>query len=283
MWGQDTDQVIGAVSVLLENHYGVDILDEWALTPAMDSFPMIVAPERHEMSQDMVNALKKYVENGGKLIISGYESYKRFGSEFLGVTEGKVEDDKAYHVSAGKDTVTLYSKKWHLTEAVSAKGFGTVGKTPLVDDMLLPNNAYFVNKRGKGAVAYIPANVFKDWHFNRPPELRIFINEVVRRLVPKFNIEVMAPLCIDAVLRRKGKSTILNFINRSSGVPNYPQNGFIDEIPLMGPIEVTMKSDKKPVSVTLPLSKVKPQWNWKKGEVKILVPCVHIHEVLVVQ
>jgi hypothetical protein len=244
---------------------------------------MVVAPERHEMSEDMVVALKKYVENGGKLIISGYDSFKRFGTDFLGVTEGKVEDDKAYHVSAGKDTVTLYSKKWHLTDPVSAKGYGHVGKTPLVDDMLLSNHAFFVNRIGKGSVAYIPANVFKDWHFNRPPELRVFINEVVRRLVAKFDIEVKAPLCIDAVFRKKGNSTIVNFINRSSGVPNYPQNGFIDEIPIMGPIEVTMKMDSKPASVALPLSKVKPEWKWKKGEVKITVPCVHIHDVLVIE
>jgi hypothetical protein len=75
----------------------------------------------------------------------------------------------------------------------------------------------------------------------------------------------------------------VNFINRSSGVPTYPQNGFIDEVPLMGPIEVAAKMEKKPASVALPLSKVKPEWNWKKGELRVVVPCVHIHDVLVIE
>ena len=41
----------GAVFSLLELHYRVDILDEWALLPQLAQFPVVVAPERNDMSK----------------------------------------------------------------------------------------------------------------------------------------------------------------------------------------------------------------------------------------
>ncbi|MCD6335814.1 MAG: beta-galactosidase trimerization domain-containing protein [Candidatus Latescibacteria bacterium] len=90
MWDTDVSPVQGAVFSLLENHFGVDILDEWALLPHLSEFPVVVAPEQHAMSDEMVEALKDYVERGGKLLISGAESFDRFGESFLGVTNGRL-------------------------------------------------------------------------------------------------------------------------------------------------------------------------------------------------
>ncbi|RPJ49658.1 MAG: hypothetical protein EHM21_06580, partial [Chloroflexi bacterium] len=71
MWGVDPAPVQGAVYSLLENHYNVDILDEWALLPRLKDFPVVVSPEQNDLSAEMVSALKEYTEQGGKLLLSG--------------------------------------------------------------------------------------------------------------------------------------------------------------------------------------------------------------------
>ena len=79
----DVTPVQGAVFSLLECHYGVDVLDEWAFLPRLARFPVVVVPEQTFLSQKMVDALKTYVRSGGKLLVSGAEAFERFGSELI--------------------------------------------------------------------------------------------------------------------------------------------------------------------------------------------------------
>ena len=52
----DVAPVQGAVFSLLECHYGVDVLDEWALLPRLAQFPIVVVPEQTCLSEKMVQA-----------------------------------------------------------------------------------------------------------------------------------------------------------------------------------------------------------------------------------
>ena len=88
----DVTPAYGAVCSLLECHYGVDVMDEWALLPRLQEFPVVVAPEQDRMSDAMVTALTTYVERGGKLLLSGARMLDRFGPAFLGV-ESEVARD----------------------------------------------------------------------------------------------------------------------------------------------------------------------------------------------
>ena len=94
----DVAPVRGAVFSLLELHYGVDILDEWALLPQLAQFPVAVAPERNDMSEEMAQALKRYVRADGKLLVSGADAYERFGADFLGVQTDALQENAVYHL-----------------------------------------------------------------------------------------------------------------------------------------------------------------------------------------
>jgi hypothetical protein len=273
--------VTGAVYSLLENHYGVDVLDEWALSPRLNEFPAVVAPECHAMSEDMVIALKDYVKKGGKLLLSGADVFDRFGAAFLGVTKGRLEKETVYHVPAAEGAVPLYSESWRLVKAKKARILGHIGKTPLLDETLsFP--AATINRVGKGKVVYIPANLFRDFDRNRFVLTREFLGEVTRQLVGKLPIMIKAPTCVDVALRKKGKQTIIHLVNRLSGIPNQPNNGAIDEIPPIGPVKVMIKRSKKPQSVTIPLGKKEVMWRYVKGTVTVTLPAVHIHEAIVI-
>ncbi len=47
---EKTKPVAGGTFTMLENHYGVDILDEWALLPRLSEIAIVVAPEQDRMS-----------------------------------------------------------------------------------------------------------------------------------------------------------------------------------------------------------------------------------------
>ena len=283
MWDADVSPVQGAVFSLLENHFGVDILDEWALLPRLSEFPVVVVPEQHAMSDEMVEALKDYVERGGKLLISGAESFDRFGESFLGVTKGKLVEKTTYHVPAGDGAVPLFSDPWRLVTPGTAKPIGQIGTTPLLDDRLLPHFAATINRVGKGAVTYLPCNLFRDFERNHYPLTRVFVGEIVRKLTGRLDISVKAPICVDVALRKKGTRKIIHLVNRASGIPNQPNDGAVDEIPTVGPIIITMKAAEEPRKVHLAFEKGEIAWNYGSGKLTITVPSVHIHAAVVVE
>ncbi len=283
----DVAPVQGAVFSLAECHYGIDVLDEWALLPRLAEFPVVVAPEQDCMSQAMVNALKDYVQTGGRLLLSGAKAFERFGAEFLGVNGGRIENKAVYHVPAMDGVVPVLSDPWRLVEPAAAESLGFVRETPLSDEQVLPNPAATVNRVGRGEVAYIPCSVFRDFTRCRYPMVRAFVHNVMRKLAGRMGIEVHAPVCVDVVLRQKGEKKMVHLINRSSGIPNLPNNGVIDDIPSTEPIAIRMRLPSKPKKVHLAFEKAPLGWNYAAGRngglLTVDVGAVHIHAAVVVE
>ncbi|MBD3322425.1 MAG: hypothetical protein GF350_15090, partial [Chitinivibrionales bacterium] len=231
MWGVDIKAVRGAALSLLENHFGVDILDEWALLPRIDEFPVLLIPEQDDLSDTMVERIRQYVHDGGKAIISGPAAYNRFGGSFLGVRPARKFHGKNFYLSTHDKSMPVHSAHWLMIRPQKpAEGFGRIGKTPLIDEMLLPWPAASICKRGKGTVAFVPFNLFRDFDRNHYIRVRKFIGILVRRIAGKLAITTQAPSCVDIVLRRKKNLSILHMINRSSGIANRPNDGAVDEI-----------------------------------------------------
>ena len=283
MWGVDTAAVQGAVYSLLEAHYNVDILDEWALLPRAQEFPLIVAGEQTEMAAEMVEALKRYVEQGGKLLLSGAGMFERFGGEFLGVEAGELLGKGSYHIPGGEGAAPVYSETWRLVQPAAAEGVGRLGTTSLLDERLLNGPAWTYRQVGQGAVAYIPYDVFRSFEHNRYPRVRQFIGEVASKLLGALPVRVCAPTCVDVVLRKKDDLTLAHLINRASGLPNVPNSGAIDEIPLVGPITIEMELPQAPAQVWLAFEDSPLQWDYADGCLKARVERVHIHAAVVVK
>jgi len=85
-WNVDTAAVEGRGLQLAGEPLRGGRADEWALLPRLREFPVVVAPEQHAISAEMVRALQAYVASGGKLLLTGAGALERFGEDFLGVT-----------------------------------------------------------------------------------------------------------------------------------------------------------------------------------------------------
>ncbi|MBI2502847.1 MAG: beta-galactosidase trimerization domain-containing protein [Candidatus Latescibacteria bacterium] len=282
MWGIDHSPVQGAVYSLLEVHYNVDILDEWALAQRLEEFPVVVAPEQDRMSAEMVERLKAYVQRGGKLLLSGAAGLERFGAGFLGVKAGVHQEKQTCHLPVADGSLPVYSEEWQLLKPGKARGLGRLGLSALLDERLLPHPAATLHQVGEGAVAYIPFGLFRFFDKNRYPLARAFAAEVMEELVGELPIRVEGPLCVDAVLRRKGRRLLVHLINRASGIPNRPNDGSVDQIPLVGLVRVEVEMEKRPKKVQLAFEKGKLKWSWKAGLLAVQLDQVHIHVAIVV-
>lgn len=275
--------VKAATFALLENHYGVDILDEWALLPRLDDFALVVAPERNKMSEDMVQALKRYVERGGNLLVTGADAYDRFGGEFLGAESITIEEDIDYHVPARSGAAPIYSATWRMIKPTTAISAGRILGSSRLDTRLLEYAAATINTYGKGKVAYVPCSVFEFFYQVRYPLIREFIGDLAQRLVGKLPIRMFGPTGVDVILRRRGERTLVHLINLTSGLPNSPTAGAIDEIPFVGPITVEIDRDTPPTSVGLAFEDGDFEWNYQHGTVIARLDRLHIHAAIVVE
>jgi len=274
LWTSNIDPVRGAVNAMLENHYGVDTLDEWALRPKLNDFAAIVAPEQHDMSDEMVKDLKEYVIKGGRLIVSGAQSFKRFGNSFLGCRPGSLVNDMTYYLPVADGVVPLKSKTWRLLKTTTAKALGDLGRNQIRTDTL-PHPAAVINRIGKGQVLYLPADIYRDFLVNAYPMTRKLLGTWARKLIGPLAITVAAPTGIEVILRRRHKSTFIHLVNLCSGI-----NKAVDEIPPLGPIKITLRQKSSPTLVAARTKKTECEWVHKNGRLVIAIPRVCIHEVI---
>jgi hypothetical protein len=278
---QKAKPVAGGTFAMLENHYGVDILDEWALLPRINDFAVIVAPEQDWLSEAMVSALSDYVQQGGRMIVSGAAAYERFGGDFLGVSSVAVEEKRNYHVAVREGAVPVYSEHWRMVKPTTATPFGTLGTTPLLDERLLPYPAATINAVGQGRVAYIPYNIFWFFAHTHYPMARQFVGELTHALVGDLPIRVTAPTCVDVILRRKNAQTVIHLVNRASGMANQPRDGAIDEIPSVGPITVQIDQAHAPADVQLMFERGQFKWSFENQTMTAVLDHLHIHAAIV--
>ena len=306
-WGVDTRPVEGAVFSLLENHFGVDVLDEWALLQRIEDFPVVVVPEQHALSPAMRESLAGYLRRGGKVLATGARLFDRLGAEIVGARAAGMAKERSYAVQAGGGEFAAYCEEWLMLEPEGADVLRTLGDGCFLDGCDTGRPAAVRHRVGKGRIVYVPWSLFAEFHRNRYPLTRVFAGELVRSLAGRFPIEVDAPVSVDVTLRCKSGQTIIHLVNRSSGIPNQPNNGAIDEIPHVGPITVTVSSPSKssgpPKSSRSPESSQRSEpsqrsgpsgparverlleagamdWSYAKGKVTVKLASIHIHTAL---
>jgi hypothetical protein len=281
--GERGKPVQGATFVMLDSHYGVDILDEWALLPRIDDFALIVAPERNKMSEDMVQALKGYVERGGCLLITGADAYDRFGAAFLGAASEGVEAEKVGYLPARSGAAPVWSAEWRLIKPTTAITVGRLLKTERLDAYLTEYAAATINTVGKGRVAYIPCALFEFFYDSRYPLIREFVEDVAATLVGRLPIRKSGPRSAEMILRQKDSKTIVHLINLNTGLPNSASQGAVDEIPLIGPVVVEIDRDTPPAAVGLWFEDGPLRWDYSAGTVRVTLEKLHIHAAIVIE
>lgn len=284
LYGGDIAPVNGAVYMLLENHYHTDLCDEWALMNQLDEYPLVIVPEQDDLSEEMVEHLKKYVRQGGTLVLTGAGLFDRFGEDFIGARSFYVENKKCYYVPDGDDGVApLYSEQFRLLRPTTAFSLLPLFKLWEVGDDKTDFPAAVMNRVETGKVIYIPAAIARDYSLNRMPPIRAFFEQVLRKAAVKLAFSLDGPSWVEAALRRCDEQLQIHLINRATGVPNLPDQASIAEIPATGELHFNLKMDHCPRKVHGAWEHpAELEWKWENGILSGTLPHLYLYEVILV-
>lgn len=275
-WG--TTELQGALQVLVENHYSVDILTEELLQPRLQEFPLVVISNAIKMPEDFRIALIEYVDQGGALLLTD-KSCRHFETE-LGVQFKGEAQEIAAVVQTSAGSVSLKGT-WQEVLLEEAEAFAY--RYPTWDTRGEGDIAATVRTLGNGRIGAIYGSAASAFYHSHHPYLRHLIGDLAKVLFRHPALTVQGPPTVDVALRKTAQGQLSIHLFNNTNTPHSQSYSHIDYIPEIGPIGLTLKTAQRPQQVWLEPEHQRLEWDWKADELKITVDKLHIHSVVVVE
>ncbi len=269
----------GALHALLNLHYSVDIMAEHQLGPRLDEFPLVVVPDSPRLSDGFREELTGYVERGGNLLLLGERCARLFepilGVEFEG---GPAERTAELATPAG---VVNVNGAWRKVRPGSARAAGSIH--PTRDARKDGAVAATINLYGKGKVAAVYGPLASIYFRSHHPEIREFVGSLVSAIFPAPAVRVDGPPCLDIALRTTKSGRLSVHLLNAAGLPLPDRYNFAAFIPPIEGIRLSVRTARRPKSVTWVPDGGKVDWSWSGGTLSASLPRLGIHGVLVIE
>lgn len=272
--------VNGALHALLENGCAVDVLSEEGLLESINKFALVVIPEQTHLPESLKMAVRQYVEDGGKLIISGTNVAADWGDLAGVAADGELEDGYFY-LQVGREATTIKGPRQPVKLQGAQEALPVmIQQQPGFNDSSQP--AITLNNVGTGQVLAIHSNIFAHSSRTHYPRTRALLGTLIDRLQPNFLVELDAPARLQLVLRRREKQLIAHLVNTGSAHPTTPLQSMVEEVLPIGPITLRLKLLSQPKSVSLAPRMEGLSWEWESGVLTVKVMAVGIMDSVVV-
>ncbi len=137
-----------------------------------------------------------------------------------------------------------------------------------------------ITKIGTGRIAFIPKPIGLEYAKSGDESLRKLVNETVRTLFPKPLVEVSGSPWVDVSVSKLNEKLTIHLVNTSG---NHKETRIIENIDPVGPLQVTIRCDKKPSKITLQPAGKTCNFEYSGGKVRLKVESVPIYDILVVE
>ncbi len=278
-WDNNLMPMQGVLQNLLDSQNVVDITMEHHIRGRMNDYPLIVLPEWDYLDKRFKAELLEYVKAGGNLIVIGPQAAAMFKKQlsvsFVGKAEKKENWLRHNNRMCGLKTV---SQKVRLK--IGAKQFGELYAEN--DYIGSSSPAASITKYGKGKIAAVYVNIGERYCNARTSVSRDFLGALVRKLFPKPIVEVIGSHYVDVTSNHLDGKLIINLVNTSG--PHSDENVYVfDEIPSVGPLDMTIRAWKKPKKITLQPDNLDLEYTFNRGEIKLVLKKLKIHNLIVVE
>lgn len=268
------DGIRGVMNAMLDGQNPVEVLMTHHMEKRLEEYPLIVIPEWEILESDMIDRLKTYVQNGGRLIVIGKSPAKYFkdvlGIETLGTGNVASLGYDDTFVDVGGQYQKVQCKN-------STKEFAKFYST---NDFRFPAGiAATISEYGKGKAAGVYFDFGEKYLETTSPVYRKFLTDIIHELLPNPLVEVKGSHYVNVIPGRKNNSMLIHLVNTSGDHANAKVKG-IDEIPVLYNIQVSVAVDKKPKKILLqPEGKTLP-FSYKNGRAFVKIPEILIHSIL---
>ena len=288
----------GALRILQEGHYLFDFLD---MESDFERYKVIVLPDCPRMSQSMAKKLKAYCENGGKVLATGisplFEDKDELALELGGRWIGEQEISVTYIRSTVpnkylEDTGYIFYNKAYRVEPHSKDNMLLCMESPYFERTVehfcshlhSPNSGEFAGAamtKGKDGI-YIPANVFTEYTTQGTLLSKYLVFTALDCLIEdKKTISVDMPSQGKVTLTEQAEENrYVCHLIYASPILRGNIEVIEDIIPIYNvSLEVNFPREIK--NVYLAPSKEKIDFEQNNGHVKLLVPKVECHAMVI--
>jgi hypothetical protein len=242
----------------------------------LNEFPVVVIPEWQVIEPELEAAFRKYVHQGGKLLIVGATATARF-DDLLGVKELKPTTSKRSYLNVADRFVELGAD----TRSVAAlPGTTVLNQLYPLDDLVDPSDvSATIRDYGKGKIAGIYLSLAESYLDNTSPVIRDLITNIVNQLLPEPFVKIEGSHKINIVPTTKDKKILIQLINTSGNHANTNVKGF-DEIAPIYNLKLSVTTKTKPVSVLLQPGAMALKYKYFKGRTEMIIPKLPIHQIV---
>ncbi len=270
----------GALHALIENHYHVDIHDEYRLMKKIGDYNLVVVPEQDCVTPELIAVLENYVRNGGVALFTGGSMARNY-PELLGVEPIGEPVRQDWFVEIDGEAATI-GGTWQKVKTVDSEVYSYVmtDQEPEKDTTEFP--AVTWRRLGKGVIAAIHGDCMWTYYHTHQPRLREFIGKLLRFLPVKRPFTVTAEPSIEIAWRRsrQGGTEYLHLVNRAVNPCLTPRLHLVEHVPLSQEVRIACDCKIEPRQVCLQPGRRPLEYQWKDGRLDIRVPSVHIYEII---
>ncbi|MBO4422739.1 MAG: beta-galactosidase [Clostridia bacterium] len=293
------DYPTGANRILLEKKYLFDVIDRYC---DISGYKLVILPDGLTYGAELEEKLRGYLQNGGKILASGSAGSDGDG-RFLGLDRLRLirkNDNKPdYMRPVSPDGFTNGVTEYHMAadsyifEADS--GFEVVSYG--VDSYFNRTAEHFCSHRHTPAdpatrrpgavvsdnIGYISWRIFEDYASLGSLHLKELAGLMIDKLLGDERTLTVSGLPDRgiATLMRQGDRLVNHLLFAHTTVRGKNTEVIEDIVPVRD-INVTVRSDKRPSSVTLQPQDEPVPFEYKDGRIKYTVPLLYIHQMVVI-
>lgn len=275
LFSRDLARINGVLQALVESQQSVEVLGEHHLVGRMAQYPLIVVPEWEYLEPAFKAELLAYVEAGGNLLLIGPGSAALFATQLDVAVDGGAVSGKDCRLVYGGQEAPIVGQ---MQRARLGAGCRPLGEVRMADGTTAP--AACVRALGRGKIAATAFTFGQGYVQTRDALMRRFLNELAKKLFPNPMVEVKGSSDVDVVVGRQGQRLTVSLINTSGPHQSAP---VIDEVSPVGPINLTIRQAARPAKVTLEPAGISLPFEYADGAIRVTVPGVEIHEIVVVE
>jgi hypothetical protein len=279
-WGSHGIQALrGVLQALLEGQHSVEIVSEHHLTGRMNRWPLIVVPEWDHLEPAFRDELAAYAQSGGGLLLIGPAAAALFARELDLEPQGAPAQAARFLAHdgwlGGLNTVMQQYKA-----GAGTRAFGALHahNNPTTDSI----PAAYVRRVGQGRIAATTFNFGERYLSARTPAARDFLTALAHELFPQPLVSVAGSHAVDVSVMRNQGRLLVNLVN-TAGPHEFEKVHVLDDVPPVGPLQVSVRMPKKPKAVFLEPGRRQQRFGYRDGQLLLTVPPVAIHDVIVVQ
>jgi len=144
----------------------------------------------------------------------------------------------------------------------------------------IDGNRFVYSSLGKGKIGFLPFAIGAEYEKSGNVTLREQLNTAVHTLFPNPLVEISGAPWIDVSVSRLKNKQLVHLVN-SSG--DHKGAGIIQSIEPVGPLQLSIRCDRKPAKITLqPEGKI-CDFIYTDGKAQVKVDKVDIYEILVIE